>query len=319
MFSRFRRAVVAAEDQEKLDQSLEKTRHGVLGRIGVLFQANEIDEDLWQGLEEVLIMGDVGVETAVKLVEATRARVRAEGIKRISDAYQALKEEMVRILRSNAPPLDLDNRDRLLNIGLIVGVNGSGKTTSIGKLAYHYRKQGRRVTIAAADTFRAAAIDQLKIWGQRAGVSVIAHAPGADPGAVVFDAIRASQESRDADILLIDTAGRLHTNFNLMKEMEKIRNVAQRQVHKAPHEVLLVLDATTGQNAITQAQKFGASVAVTGVILTKLDSTAKGGVVLAIADQLGVPVRFVGTGEKITDLAEFDPWVFVDALLDVNA
>ncbi|NUQ37602.1 MAG: signal recognition particle-docking protein FtsY [Caldilineales bacterium] len=319
VLSRFRRATVATEDQEKLDQSLEKTRRGVLGRIGALFQGNEIEDDLWEGLEEALIMGDVGVETSLKLVEATRTRVRTQGVKRVSDAYQILKEEMVRILRGDAPPFDLDNRHRLLNIGLIVGVNGSGKTTSIGKLAHYYRRQGRRVTIAAGDTFRAAAIDQLKIWGQRAGVSVIAHAPGADPGAVVYDAIRASQESRDADILLIDTAGRLHTNFNLMKEMEKIRNVAQRQVHKAPHEVLLVLDATTGQNAITQAQKFGASVSVSGVILTKLDSTAKGGVVLAIADQLGVPVRFVGTGEKITDLAEFDPWVFVDALLDANA
>ncbi len=197
-----------------------------------------------------------------------------------------------------------------------MGVNGSGKTTSIGKLAYHYRERGRRVVLAAGDTFRAAAIDQLNVWGGRAKVSVIAHEPGADPGAVVYDAIRASQQSRDADILFIDTAGRLHTNYNLMKEMEKIRNVAQRQVHKAPHEVLLVLDATTGQNAVTQAQKFGDSAGVTGVILTKLDSTAKGGVVLAIADQLGVPVRFVGTGEKIEDMAEFDPWVFVEALLE---
>jgi fused signal recognition particle receptor len=156
----------------------------------------------------------------------------------------------------------------------------------------------------------------LKVWGDRAGVSVIAHKPGGDPGAVVYDAIRASQQSRDADILFIDTAGRLHTNYNLMKEMEKIRNVAQRQVHKAPHEVLLVLDATTGQNAITQAEKFGESVGVTGVALTKLDNTAKGGVVIAIADRLGVPVRFVGTGEGIDDIAEFDPWVFVESLLE---
>jgi fused signal recognition particle receptor len=295
---------------------LNKTRGGVLGRIGSIFQANEITDDLWDDLEEALIIGDVGIDTTLKLVEATRTRVRREGVKRTGEAYRVLKEEMVRILQADAPPLDIENPGRLLTIVLIVGVNGSGKTTSIGKLAYHYRARGQRVVLAAADTFRAAAIDQLKVWGERARVSVIAHEPGADPGAVVYDAIRASQQSRDADILIIDTAGRLHTNYNLMKEMEKIRNVAQRQVHKAPHEVLLVLDATTGQNAITQAQKFGDSVGVTGVILAKLDSTAKGGVVLAIADQLGVPVRFVGTGEQIDDLAEFDPWVFVEALLN---
>lgn len=313
MFSRFRRAHVTVEEQTKIDQSLEKTRHGVLGRLGKLFQANEITDRLWDELEEILIMGDVGVETTLKLVEATRNRVRSQGIKRTEEAYRVLEEEMVRILQAHNRPLDIENPNRLLTVILVVGVNGSGKTTSIGKLAKYYRDRGHRILVAAADTFRAAAIDQLKVWAQRAGVGVIAHAPGADPGAVVYDAIRAAQE-RNHDMLIIDTAGRLHTNFNLMKEMEKIRNVAQRQVHKAPHEVLLVLDATTGQNAITQAEKFGESVGVTGVILTKLDSTAKGGVVLAIADRLGVPVRFVGTGEKIDDLAEFDPWVFVQSL-----
>jgi len=316
VFSRFRRSQIDPEDEQKLDKSLIRTRSGVLGRLGSIFQANEITDDLWDDLEEVLIMGDTGVDTTLKLVESTRERVRIENVKQTDEAYQILKEEMVRILQADAPPLDIENPNRLLTIVLVVGVNGSGKTTSIGKLARHYRERGRRVVLAAGDTFRAAAIDQLNVWGDRANVSVIAHEPGADPGAVVYDAIRASQQSRDADILIIDTAGRLHTNYNLMKEMEKIRNVAQRQVHKAPHEVLLVLDATTGQNAITQAQKFGDSAGVTGVILTKLDSTAKGGVVLAIADQLGVPVRFVGTGEKIEDIAEFDPWVFVGALLD---
>ncbi len=315
-FNPFRRAKINVADQQKLDKSLEKTRGGILGRLGSLFQANEISEELWEELEEILIMGDVGVETTLKLVDATRERVRNEGVKKVEDAYQILKEEMVRILQADAPPLDIDNPNRLLTVVLIVGVNGSGKTTTIGKLAKYYRMKGKRVVLAAADTFRAAAIDQLKIWGERAGVSVIAHKPGGDPGAVVYDAIRASQQSRDADILFIDTAGRLHTNYNLMKEMEKIRNVAQRQVHKAPHEVLLVLDATTGQNAITQAEKFKESVGVTGVVLTKLDNTAKGGVVIAIADRLGVPVRFVGTGESIDDIAEFDPWVFVESLLE---
>ncbi|NOZ71157.1 MAG: signal recognition particle-docking protein FtsY [Chloroflexi bacterium] len=316
VFRRLRRSEVSAEEQAKLDRSLSKTRHGMLGRIGSLFQASEISESLWDELEELLIRGDVGVDTTLKLVEATRDRVQREGVKRTTDAYQILKEEMVRILQADRPPLDIEDPHRLLTVVLVVGVNGSGKTTSIGKLAYYYRRRGRRVVLAAADTFRAAAIDQLKVWGERAGVAVIAHEPGADPGAVVYDAIRASQESRNADILFVDTAGRLHTNYNLMKEMEKIRNVASRQVHKAPHETLLVLDATTGQNAITQAQKFGDSVGVSGVILAKLDSTAKGGVVLAIADQLGVPVRFVGTGEKIDDITEFDPWLFVEALLN---
>ncbi len=316
VFSRFRRAQIGVEDQKKLDKSLDRTRAGVLGRISNIFQASEITDDLWDDLEEVLIMGDVGVDTTLKLVETTRSRVQKDGIKRTPDAYLVLKEEMVALLEADAPPLDIDNRNRMLTIVLVVGVNGSGKTTSIGKLAKYYRDHGRRVVLAAGDTFRAAAIDQLKVWGQRANVSVIAHEPGADPGAVVYDAIRASQESRDADILIVDTAGRLHTNYNLMKEMEKIRNVAQRQVHKAPHETLLVLDATSGQNAVTQAKKFGESVAVSGVILSKLDSTAKGGVVLAIADQLGVPVRFVGTGESIDDIAEFDPWVFVESLLE---
>lgn len=316
VFSRFRRSQIDPEDEQKLDKSLSKTRGGVLGRLGSIFQANEISDDMWDDLEEALIMGDVGVDTTLKLVEATRGRVRTENVKQTNEAYLVLQEEMVRILQADASPLDIENPNRMLTIVLVVGVNGSGKTTSIGKLAYHYRERGRRVVLAAGDTFRAAAIDQLNVWGDRANVSVIAHEPGADPGAVVYDAIRASQQSRDADILIIDTAGRLHTNYNLMKEMEKIRNVAQRQVHKAPHEVLLVLDATTGQNAVTQAQKFGESAGVTGVVLTKLDSTAKGGVVLAVADQLGVPVRFVGTGEQIGDLAEFDPWVFVEALLE---
>jgi fused signal recognition particle receptor len=198
---------------------------------------------------------------------------------------------------------------------LVVGVNGSGKTTSIAKLAQHYKRRGRRVVLAAADTFRAAAIDQLKIWGERVGVEVIAQAPGADPGAVVFDAIRACQESRKADLLIIDTAGRLHTKFNLMKELEKVRSVASRQVHAAPHETLLVLDATTGQNAISQAKHFKDSVQVSGLILAKLDSTAKGGIVFAIEEELGLPVRFVGTGEKADDFAEFDPRAFVDGIL----
>jgi fused signal recognition particle receptor len=214
------------------------------------------------------------------------------------------------------PPLTSVDEPRLLTVVLIAGVNGSGKTTSIAKLAKYYKARGKRVVLAAADTFRAAAIDQLKIWGERVGVEVIAQAPGADPGAVVFDAIRASQESRRAELLIIDTAGRLHTKYNLMKELEKVRAICARQVHDAPHETLLVLDATTGQNAISQAKHFKDSVQVTGIILTKLDGTAKGGIVFAIEQELGLPVRFVGTGEKADDFAEFDPKAFVDGILD---
>jgi len=207
---------------------------------------------------------------------------------------------------------------RMLSVILIVGVNGSGKTTSIAKLAQYYKRRGKRVILAAADTFRAAAIDQIKIWGERTGVEVIAQAPGADPGAVVYDAIRASQESRQADLLIIDTAGRLHTKYNLMKELEKVRGICARQVHGAPHETLLVLDATTGQNAISQAKHFKEAAQITGLILTKLDSTAKGGIVFAIEAELGLPVRFVGTGEKPDDFAEFDARAFVDGILDIG-
>jgi len=204
---------------------------------------------------------------------------------------------------------------RMLTVVLIVGVNGSGKTTTIAKLSRYYQNRGRKVLLAAADTFRAAAVDQLKIWSERAGVPIIAHQPGADPGAVVYDAIRASQ-SRKADLLIVDTAGRLHTKYNLMEELRKVRGVANKRVHEAPHETLLVLDATTGQNALSQARHFKDAVEVTGVIVAKLDGTAKGGVVFAVTQELGLPVRFIGTGETLDDLAEFDAEAFVEALFE---
>jgi len=301
------------QDELKLEQSLEKTRSGILGRISTLFQENEITEELWEELEETLIAGDVGMAVTIDLVATTRRRIEAENIKSTRDAYQVLKQEMVKLLQSEEP-LHIDEV-RLLTVVLVVGVNGSGKTTSIGKMANWYRKRGRKVVLGAADTFRAAAIDQLKIWGERANVDVIAHEPGADPGAVIFDAIRASQESRKADLLIVDTAGRLQNKFNLMKELEKIKGVAGKQVHRAPHEVLLVLDASTGQNAISQAKSFRASAGVTGIVLTKLDGTSKGGAILSVKREVGVPVRFVGTGEKIDDFALFDPVAFVEGLL----
>jgi fused signal recognition particle receptor len=224
-----------------------------------------------------------------------------------------LKEEMSRLLNGHAPS-EVD-KNRLLTVILVVGVNGSGKTTTIAKLAAHYQKRGKKVVLAAADTFRAAAIDQLKIWGERAGSPVIAHQPNADPGAVVFDALK-SALARKADMVIIDTAGRLHTKFNLMKELEKLKDIARKQVHAAPHETLLVLDATTGQNALAQAKQFKASVDITGVVLAKLDGTAKGGMVFAIGKELGVPVRFVGTGEKLEDLQPFDATAFVEGLFE---
>jgi fused signal recognition particle receptor len=314
VFNFFRKAPEEkAADQAKIEAGLAKTRQGFFGRIGTIFQTNEITDETWDELEELLIQADLGVNAATELVERLRERTRRDNIKRVEDARLALKQELLALL-ADPPPMVIEE-PRMLTVVLIVGVNGSGKTTSIAKLAQYYRRRGRRVVLAAADTFRAAAIDQLKIWGERVGVNVIAQGPGADPGAVVFDAIRASQESRGADFLIVDTAGRLHTKFNLMKELEKVYSVCARQVHDAPHETLLVLDATTGQNAISQAKHFKDAVQVTGIILTKLDGTAKGGIVFAIEQELGLPVRFVGTGEKPEDFAEFDPHTFVDAIL----
>ena len=315
MFSRLfgKKQDEKTQDDLKLEQSLQKTRSGILGRLGTILQENEITDELWEELEDVLIMGDVGSTTTRELLEATRTRVERENIKASRDAYLVLKQEMVKLL-STDEPLHIEE-PRILTVVLVVGVNGSGKTTTIGKMAAYYRRRGLRVVLGAADTFRAAAIDQLKIWGERANVEVIAHAPGSDPGAVIFDAIRASQESRKADLLIVDTAGRLQTKYNLMKELEKVRMVAGKQVHKAPHEVLLVLDASTGQNAISQAKAFRDTAGVTGIVLTKLDGTSKGGAVLSINRELGVPVRFVGTGEKVEDFAYFDPISFVSGLV----
>ena len=302
-----------SQDDERLADSLTKTRSGVLGRIGSIFQANEITPALWEELEETLILGDVGVQTTLELVQNTRNQVQREGLKTTEQAFKALQKEMIILLEPEETP-KIDEQ-RILTVVVVVGVNGSGKTTTIGKMAKWYREQGLKVVLGAADTFRAAAIDQLEIWGERADVEVIAHEPGSDPGAVVFDAIRASQESRKADLLIIDTAGRLQTKYNLMQELEKIKRVASKQVHRAPHEVLLVLDASTGQNAISQAKSFKDSAGVTGIVLTKLDGTSKGGAVLSIKRELGVPVRFVGTGEGIDDFALFNSVAFVEGLL----
>ena len=298
---------------KKIRDSLTKTRRSFFGQISGLLGAGEITEDTWEELEALLVQADVGVNTTITLVDHLRDQV-AKGKARNTQALEELLKAELLALLGDSPPMTIDE-PRLLTLLLVVGVNGSGKTTTIAKLAKYYRDRGRKVTLAAADTFRAAAIDQLKIWGERAGVPVIAHQPGADPGAVVYDSIRASQ-SRNADLLIVDTAGRLHTKYNLMEELRKVRGVANKRVHQAPHETLLVLDATTGQNALSQARHFKDAVEVTGVIVAKLDGTAKGGVVFAVAHDLGLPVRFIGTGETLDDLAEFDAEAFVEGLFE---
>lgn len=293
--------------------SLTKTRRSFFGQISSLLGGGAITEETWDDLEALLVQADVGVATTIMLVDRLRRHANSGKARTANDLEGLLKEELLALLGSPAP-MTIDD-PRLLTVVLVVGVNGSGKTTSIAKLAHYYKQRGRKVLLAAADTFRAAAIDQLKIWGDRIDIPVIAHQPGADPGAVVYDAIRASQ-SRKADLLIVDTAGRLHTKYNLMEELRKLHGVAQKRVHAAPHETLLVLDATTGQNALSQARHFKEAVNVTGVIVAKLDGTARGGVVFAIAHELGLPVRFVGTGETVDDLAEFDPEAFVEGLFE---
>jgi len=269
-----------------------------------------VDEALWQELEELFIQADVGVETTVALIERLRERVDREGVREARAIREMLKGDLKRVVTlKEGPRYEEDG----LWVILVVGVNGSGKTTGIAKLARYHQDRGRRVLLAAADTFRAAAIDQLEIWGQRLGVDVVAHQPGGDPGAVVYDAIEAGR-ARDADLLIIDTAGRLHTKYNLMEELKKLRRVAAGRIPGAPQEVILVLDATTGQNALTQANYFQEAVEVTGVFVAKLDGTAKGGIVFAIAKELGIPIQYVGTGERLEDLGEFDAEEFVEGL-----
>jgi fused signal recognition particle receptor len=276
-----------------------------------LFDRATIGDEVWEELEELLISADVGVNTTEKLIERVKQRVAEDKIKEGSLVRRALQAEMVSIVKI-APP-ELPGNLTSPRVILVVGVNGGGKTTAVAKLAYRFKNEGKRVLLAAADTFRAAAIDQLKHLGEKVGVDVIAHQPGADPGAVVFDSLEAAR-SRQVPVVIIDTAGRLHTKFNLMEELKKIKRVAAKVDTTAPQEVILVLDATTGQNGLAQARYFLEAVGVTGIFLAKLDSTAKGGIVLAICDELGIPVQFIGVGEKLEDMAPFDAESFVEAL-----
>ena len=297
---------------ERLKDGLQKTRKNFTERIEVLVgMSAEIDDDFLDELEMILLSADVGAKTTEKLIEAVRQAARKKEIKGTEDVVPFLKKYLTQMLTEEGQRTRISGTPTVI---LVVGVNGVGKTTTIGKLANYFHLLNYKVMIAAADTFRAAASEQLEIWGKRAGCDVIKHAEGADPAAVVFDAMKAAI-ARKADILFIDTAGRLHNKANLMNELEKIHRVIKREIPEAPHETFLVLDATTGQNAITQAKVFTETANVTGVVLTKLDGTAKGGVVMAISVELELPVLYVGVGEKIDDLIPFDANDFVDALV----
>lgn len=294
-------------------RGLSKTRQSFFGRISQLLGNTEIDDDTWEEMETLLIQADCGFDTTLRVIDSLQARVRAQGLTRSDQLQAALKESLGALLQF-PPVMNISGRD--LSIILVVGVNGSGKTTSIAKLAHRLKNLSKRkVMIAAGDTFRAAAIEQLQTWGERVDVPVIANRPGSDPGAVVYDATAAAK-ARGYEILLVDTAGRLQNNTNLMRELTKISEVSGNVVAEAPHEVLLVLDGTTGQNAIEQAKRFQEAAGVTGVIVTKLDSTAKGGMVFSIFNDLQLPVHYLGLGEGIHDLVLFTPEFFVDSLFD---
>ncbi len=290
-----------------------------LERVGdALKRTGPVEPSHLDRLEEALISADAGVNLSVRLVDDLRAQVRKGNITTAEELRPAVRERLLGLLNAAATSAQSSVTAGRPKVTLVVGVNGTGKTTTVAKLAKRRQDAGHSVVLAAADTFRAAAVEQLKVWAERVAAPVVHQREGADPAAVVFDAIKTAN-SRDLDEVLVDTAGRLHTRTNLMKELEKVRNVAAREVPGAPHEVLLVLDATTGSNGIEQAQRFGATAGVTGVVLTKLDGTAKGGVILAIADTLKLPVRWVGVGEGVDDLLPFDPEDFVDSLLDMEA
>ncbi|APH18154.1 signal recognition particle-docking protein FtsY [Clostridium botulinum] len=296
---------------DKLKEGLTKTKDGFTDKISsVLNLAVTIDEDLYEELEEILVTADIGVDTSIKIIDRLRERVKEEKIKDPAEIKPCLKRVILEILGEEKGSITPDTTPKVM---LIIGVNGVGKTTSIGKVSAKLKNQGYKVIIAAADTFRAAAIDQLEVWSSRAKVDIIKHQEGSDPGAVVFDAVQAAK-SRKADVLICDTAGRLHNKKNLMNELSKINKILEREYGDASKETLLVLDATTGQNAVIQAKEFMSACPIDGIILTKLDGTAKGGVVISIKDQLDIPVKLIGVGEGIEDLQEFNSEEFVEAL-----
>lgn len=304
-------------EKESLDKGLEKTKRGLFDKLTrAVAGKSKVDEDVLDGIEDALIASDVGVDTTLKIIDMLEERVARDKYMNAAELRGILKEEMMSLLvvdgKEDAPVFDFSKKPYVI---MVVGVNGVGKTTTIGKLAANLKASGKKVMLGAADTFRAAAVDQLVIWSERAGVPIVKQNMGADPASVAFDTVK-SAVAQDIDVVLIDTAGRLHNKINLMNELTKIRNVMRKVVPDAPHEVLLVLDGSTGQNAFVQAREFTKATDVTALAVTKLDGTAKGGVVLGIADQFNIPVKFIGVGEGIEDLQIFDKKAFVDSLFD---
>lgn len=304
-------------DKESLDKGLEKTKKGLFDKLArAVAGKSKVDDDVLDGIEEALVASDVGVDTTLKIIDMLEERVARDKYLNAAELRGILKEEMASLLdvkgKEDAPVFDFSKKPYVI---MVVGVNGVGKTTTIGKLAANLKASGKKVMMGAADTFRAAAVDQLVIWSERAGVPIVKQNMGADPASVAFDTVK-SAVAQDMDVVLIDTAGRLHNKINLMNELTKIRNVMRKVVPDAPHEVLLVLDGSTGQNAFIQAREFTKATDVTALAVTKLDGTAKGGVVLGIADQFNIPVKFIGVGEGIGDLQIFDKKAFVDSLFD---
>lgn len=296
---------------DKLKEGLSKTRKSITEKIDqVLVSFGKVDDDLFDELEEILVTADLGVDTAVRIIEDTKKKVRERKIVDPSKVKELIKEALVEILGEETEKLDIEPSPAVI---MVIGVNGVGKTTSIGKIANMLKKQGKKVMLAAADTFRAAAIDQLEVWSKRVGVELIKQDEGSDPAAVIYDAIQAAR-ARKVDVLICDTAGRLHTKKNLMEELRKVSRIIDREMPNAKRENLLVLDATTGQNAVTQAKTFSEVSEVSGIVLTKLDGTAKGGIVIAIKSELNVPVKLIGVGEQLDDLQPFDAKDFVEAL-----
>ncbi|WP_455662750.1 signal recognition particle-docking protein FtsY [Pradoshia sp.] len=300
---------------EKFREGLTKTRNSFSEKVNDLVaRYREVDEDFFEELEDVMIQADIGVETVMELIDKLKFEVKRRNIKDTSEVQSVISEKLVEIYESGEESsAEMNLQEDALTVVLFVGVNGVGKTTTIGKLAHKYKAEGKKVLLAAGDTFRAGAIEQLEVWGDRVGVEVIKQGAGSDPAAVMYDAVQAAK-SRKVDILLCDTAGRLQNKVNLMKELEKVKKVIEREIPGAPHEVLLVLDATTGQNALMQTKTFKEATDVSGIVLTKLDGTAKGGIVIAIRNELGIPVKFVGLGEQMDDLQEFDSEQFVYGL-----
>lgn len=309
------------KEKESLDQGLQKTKEGFFSKITkAIAGKTTVDDEVLDNLEEALVSADVGIDTTIKIIERIEKRVKQDKYVNTAELNQLLQEEIAAIL-VDAPELSYQDFEipegKKPYVILVVGVNGVGKTTTIGKLAHNYKKAGKEVVLGAADTFRAAAVDQLTIWSERVGVPIVKQAMGSDPSAVAFDTVK-SAVARNADVVIIDTAGRLHNKLHLMDELSKIKRVIQKVIPNAPHEVMLVLDGSTGQNALEQAKQFTATTEVSALSITKLDGTAKGGVVLAIADQFRIPVKYIGVGEKIDDLIIFDKKAFVSSLFNVT-